>query len=362
MRPNTSRAGRVLFFTLTDQLYGGERCLIEMLKALPSRSEIDPLVVVPGEGRLTKELERTGIAWVVRGLSEASEWWRLVDRVVDAARWFRKMRASVVYFNAASYWRPIEIAVASAMRIPVVTHHHVVSSSVPPFHRYSDLVIANSRYVAARLPVRNAVILDNPVDIGAFNRATASPEEYGLRAGEVSIFFVGQIKPIKGVDVFLDAMEIVAHEHLDVRFVLIGDTLDVSYARHVRSRVAKTSCVRWFGFQRQIERAYATADVVVMPSSWDEPFGRIVIEAGAAGKPIIATNVGGVPEILGDGVNGLMVPRDDPIALASAMRTLLQDGELRVRLGREGRRLAERRFAASVVAGQLEELLVGLMH
>lgn len=352
----------VLFFALAGSVYGGEKCLLGTLSALASDSSIDPIVVVPAKGSLADELDQMGIRWVEHATSEARRYWETPILLLRAALWLARLRPSLIYFNANTYWRPYEIVVAKIMDIPIVTHHHVVPEAASPFYRYSSLTIANSRYVASKLENRKAVIMDNPVALDVFDRAKADPEAFGVGPGELSVFFVGQVKPIKGIDAFLAAAEIVSERLPNSRFVIVGDAPDPAYRDQVRARVASRRSVRWVGFQREIERAYATADVVVMPSSWDEPFGRIVIEAGAAGKPIIATRVGGVPEIVEDGVNGVLVPRDDPGALASAMMALLQDRDLRSRMGQLGRRQAEQRFAAPVIARQLEQLLTPLMR
>jgi len=357
-------ANRVLFLTLTDGLYGGEKCLLGMLAGLSSTSPIDPIVVVTAEGRLTAELEKRGIPWVVHSLLESRSYWNVPSLSLQARRWLNDLKPRMIYINANTYWRPFEIPVARLMGIPVVTHHHLLPDTLSPFHRYSNLAVANSHYVASSLPIHglDVQVLDNPVELDAFDRATPNPAFYGISPGELSVFFIGQIKAIKGVDMLLDAAAVVSKEIPEVRFVLIGDTNEDSYLKHVRSRIEAMPQVRWMGFDPSIEQAYATADVIVMPSSWDEPFGRIAIEAGAAAKPIVCTQVGGIPEIVHDGKTGLLVRRNDGAQLASALLHLLKNPELRIRLGKAARREVERRFAAPVVSRRLEELIVPLLN
>ena len=313
---------------------------------------------------MTAELEKRGIPWVVHSLLESRSYWNVPSLSLQARRWLNDLKPRMIYINANTYWRPFEIPVARLMGIPVVTHHHLLPDTLSPFHRYSNLAVANSHYVASSLPIHglDVQVLDNPVELDAFDRATPNPAFYGISPGELSVFFIGQIKAIKGVDMLLDAAAVVSKEIPEVRFVLIGDTNEDSYLKHVRSRIEAMPQVRWMGFDPSIEQAYATADVIVMPSSWDEPFGRIAIEAGAAAKPIVCTQVGGIPEIVHDGKTGLLVRRNDGAQLASALLHLLKNPELRIRLGKAARREVERRFAAPVVSRRLEELIVPLLN
>jgi glycosyltransferase involved in cell wall biosynthesis len=192
-------------------------------------------------------------------------------------------------------------------------------------------------------------VLDNPVELEPFDRAQPDPQAYGLGPTDLSVFFIGQLKPIKGVEVFLDAAQLAGPQVPQARFILIGDSTDEAYSSHIARRAEAIPNVRWMRFTSEIERA------------WDEPFGRIAIEAGAAGKPIVCTSVGGIPEIVRNGENGLLVPRDDPAQLSAAIVSLLKNPELRRQLGMAGRVDAERRFAAPVVTRRLAQLLQPLL-
>ena len=351
---------KVLFFFLSGDVYGGSRSLLSILSGLPYDSSIQPIAVVPTIGRLTEELNRRGIPWVVHNLSEPRSFFEIPLLLISAYKWLRKLKPNMLYINANTYWRPLEILAAKFMGIPVVTHHRLVPDALSPFHCYNSLVIANSNYVAGHIaPCKNNIkVLDNPVELEAFNHAIPSPDLYGILPGELSVFYIGQIKAIKGVDIFLDAAEHIVKLNLNVKFILIGDTKDQVYANHIQSRIESMQQIKWMGYEPKIERAYATADIVVMPSIWDEPFGRIAIEAGAATKPIVCSKVGGVPEIIRDGENGILVPSNDAEKLSCALLALIRDPELRFRLGKCGRLEVEHRFAAPVVTQKLIKMLI----
>ena len=106
-----------------------------------------------------------------------------------------------------------------------------------------------------------------------------------------------------------------------------------------------------------MENIYATSDIVVMPSRWDEPFGLVNIEAGAAAVPVVATAVGGIPEIIEHGVTGFLVARDDLDELAHYTKLLVDDPQRRGQMGKAARSLVEARFNHEPIR-ELEQLYI----
>jgi glycosyltransferase involved in cell wall biosynthesis len=100
---------------------------------------------------------------------------------------------------------------------------------------------------------------------------------------------------------------------------------------------------------------------VVVPSLWDEPFGFVIVEAMAAGRPVVAYRVGGIPEIIEDGVSGRLAPRGDVEELTRAVLDLLNDEEKARAMGRAGRERVETRFHSRTLADRYLELLRGLV-
>jgi glycosyltransferase involved in cell wall biosynthesis len=97
-------------------------------------------------------------------------------------------------------------------------------------------------------------------------------------------------------------------------------------------------------------------DVLCLPSR-QEPFGRSIVEAMALGKPVVASAVGGIPEVITDGVDGLLVPPDDPDALAEALSTVVDDAEFRVAIGKQALQTIRKRFDVAVLTRQIESVL-----
>ncbi len=152
-------------------------------------------------------------------------------------------------------------------------------------------------------------------------------------AGKRVVLYVGKLSPGKGIADFLEAARRVAPAMADVLFVVAGDGDLVTAEPFVR-RLGPLP-------NREILALYPLAEVVVVPSVIPDALSRVILEAMAAARPVIATRVGGSPELVLDGKTGLLVERNDPDSLAAAMLTLLGDDALRCALGAAGRRHLE---------------------
>ncbi len=151
------------------------------------------------------------------------------------------------------------------------------------------------------------------------------------------IVAVGAITHSRGQDVLVHALPAIRRLIPDAHLAIVGEPhpreLDRKYARSLArfSESLAPGAVTFTGFQERMEDAYAASSVVVNPTRY-EAFGRVAFEALRAGRPVVATSVGAVPEVLRDGVDALLVPSERPSALARAITTVLTDGDLARRL------------------------------
>ncbi len=164
-------------------------------------------------------------------------------------------------------------------------------------------------------------------------------------AGPPAIAAAGLITPARGQDVLVEAVRRLPPSLGQVRLTIAGEptaaAADRRFHRELVERIERYGLgarVALPGHVEDVDALYASASVVVNPARFEEPFGRIAFEAAAAGRPVISTDVGAVRELLEDGVNALLVPPEDPDALAAAIEAVLTDPELRgaARRGRAG--------------------------
>jgi D-inositol-3-phosphate glycosyltransferase len=172
----------------------------------------------------------------------------------------------------------------------------------------------------------------------------ASRDRIGAPRDAWMILFVGRIEPLKGVDTLIRAIALLAHEcptWVERMCVAIigGDpatNAELERLKAMREQLGLSELITFLGArdQDQLRYFYNAADFVVMPSRY-ESFGMVALEAMACGRPVIASEVGGLAYLVCDGQTGFHVPEGDPIALATTMARLLQDDAGRERLGRQ---------------------------
>jgi glycosyltransferase involved in cell wall biosynthesis len=219
-------------------------------------------------------------------------------------------------------------------------------------HSRADRYIAISTAVAdgsrQALPARTEIIVLPtmvPNNVSALAEATSRP--VFLPADDGYLMFVGALGPHKGVDVLLEARRRMRHKPA---LVLIGTPRDdtppiddpgIVVARNVPSP--------------QVMASWMRASIAIVPSVWHEPMGQVAIEAMLVGRPVVASDVGGLRDVVDHGSTGVMVPPGDPGALAAALDGLLDNPELRRRMGEAGR-LRARQFEAASVTPRVVEV------
>jgi glycosyltransferase involved in cell wall biosynthesis len=157
--------------------------------------------------------------------------------------------------------------------------------------------------------------------------------QMGLEEDELVFAVVAHLTSKKGHAVFMDAAARIASDATDHRYVFAGDGPDRALLQQQARRLGLADRVLFTGFVPDVLPVYAAADVVVLPSIAGEGLPRVLMEAGLLGRPVIGTRLSGVPEIIEDGVTGLIGPPGDVAALAKAMQTLARDPDLRQRMG-----------------------------
>ncbi len=367
-QPTAARPHRIVFLSGTNGDWGGaSRVLFNTLRAM-DRSTFEPIVLLNRRGPAMALLDELGIAHQVWAPVPKPEDGLLqyARGLVRALRLLRALRADLLDVNYA-YWRPAEVFAARLLRIPIVSHFHMIVTSPGPFVRFSDTVVAVSRFAASLSSSRERPIevIPNTVTLERFDRAQSLRAELGIAASQIVVSFVGQILENKGIGAFLRMARGLQGEQLC--FLIAGEcrsptrvpgAYDVD---RLQREIGGDSRIRYLGYRRDVENVFRTTDILVVPSCWGEPFGLINIEAGAVGIPVVATRDGGIPEIVRDGENGLLVEVGDDQALAAAVRRLVDSPGLRREMGRRARQLVERHYTTAPVR-ELERLYLRLLQ
>jgi len=187
---------------------------------------------------------------------------------------------------------------------------------------------------AAGFSPRQIIHISNGVDLSVFVPAPRPPEE------SKKILFVGRLDKMKGVDILLGAIAELNNQGITSSCTIAGDGPDREALMNLTRKLRIEKQVVFAGTCSDIVRHLHTAAVFVLPSR-SEGMPNAVLEAMACGVPIIATSVGGIPDIIQNGSNGLLIAPDDIQALSSALASLFTDADLAARIGKRARMDAE---------------------
>lgn len=379
-----SAAPRVLFVDHAGVLGGAELSLLDVAAALGARAR----VVLLADGPFRAALEGRGVAVQVEPMGALSgvkktarrpslraiaDAWRVAGAVAR-----RAADADIICANsqkafvvaALAGWRAGK-PVAWMLRDILAAPHFSGSNIrlvVGLANRRARRVIANSQataaaFVAAGGRASLVRVVHNGIDAAPFDAVReeserAVRESLGIPAGAFTVAMLGRFHPWKGQQVLLDALAQLPGVHA----IIAGAALfgEDEFARSLEAQAATLGVAdraHFTGFRDDVPALLRAADVVVHASVSPEPFGRVIVEGMLARRPVIATNAGGVPEIVTDGVHGLLVPPNDAAALARAISALRDDPARAAALAEHGAARARERFTTAAMVRGIEEAL-----
>ncbi len=217
-------------------------------------------------------------------------------------------------------------------------------------------------------PPRKATMLGDRVSEGlplppeSASAVTVTRKDCGIQETSSVIGFVGRLTRDKGIRELVDAFCILRAEGKDVRLLLLGDfeTGD-PVDRATEQRIRTDRGIRWLGYVQDPRPYYSLMDVFVFPT-YREGLGRVLLEAAAAGKPVVSTRTTGVVDVVLDGITGLLVPPQDASAVARAVGTILRDPQLARAMGTRAQELVRQEFDNSVYLGRLAGMIEALVQ
>lgn len=354
----------VCFFTTSAGDWGGASRVLFTNLHLINRDRLTPLLLLPCTGPIEDELKQCNLRYLIWGsFTEPGKTIAYLRSFFRAWRFFRLEHVTVIHVNSSNFWRPAELLAARLLGIPILAHYHVINDQPAPAMAWCQAAIAVSRYTAEKsLPTAiYKPVIYNPINLDRFDAGHNIREELGLSESDIVVVFLGQIRDIKGVQDFIAMARQIPNS--DTRFLIAGECRDPkrfpgSYSEQDLNNMAcGDTRIHYVGYVKKVENIYHTADIVVVPSLWQEPLGLISLEAGACRKPVVASRVGGIPEVVEEGINGYLVEPGDVTKFATRVMQLVADPALRARLGDAGRARVEQNFTTRPVR-EFETLLL----
>jgi glycosyltransferase involved in cell wall biosynthesis len=392
---------RVLLFDHTAALGGGEIALANLVRYLDLK-KVKPIVVLASDGPLVERLRAVADTYVLplspRVVTHKKDKLGIATlfRVRDAlsvliyvgrlARFIRAHNIDVVHTNSLK----ADIIGGMAARLasrPVVWHvrDRIEDDYLP------KLVVQTFRFLTLLIPtyvIANSAATLRTLRLGKGARGTSIPSGIELNAKSAVVHdgtspvlpekssgprsgfcvgLVGRISPWKGQHIFIRAAALVNKRLPETHFIIIGAALfgEDQYDQEVRRLPGELGIqdnVEFAGFRNDIKHAIAELDLLVHASTKGEPFGQVIIEGMAAGKPVVATNGGGVPEIVEDGQTGILVPMGDVEAMAEAICQILSDPARAKAMGVRARQRVADHFTLEQTARRVEAVYAEILQ
>jgi glycosyltransferase involved in cell wall biosynthesis len=372
----TARRIRVAYLIDRLQRAGAQAHLGQLVSRLDKGGFEPEVVCLLAGGPVSEEMKGRGVPVEVLGLGRLYGP-RALAELVRFARRLRERRIDVLhtYLVSANIYGTIAARMA---RVPVITSRRDVGFSrnwrlrlveerlINPL---VDRVVAVSPAVAELtgrehgLPPGRLVTIENGVDVEVWTpegqpRAEAR-RELALREDEIAVGVIGHLSPVKGHADFLRAAAHVYAQDSRARFVLVGDGPLRPALEALAASLGLGPRVVFAGTRADMPRVLSALDVVAVPSH-SEGMSNALLEAMAMALPVVATRVGGNPDVVRDGVTGRLVPPRDPAALARALGELVKDPAARQSLGRAARRHVADNLSLSGMVRRYEELYRGV--
>ncbi|MFH1201872.1 MAG: GT4 family glycosyltransferase PelF [Candidatus Omnitrophota bacterium] len=333
---------------------GVERGVVDLSRYLKRQGH--KIVVVSAGGRLVADLEKEGIRHYTLAVHKKSIF-VMIRMVRELSKIIKEEDIQIVHARSrVPAWIGLG-AVYFTEKAFITTCHgyysrHFFSRVMgwPKLVITPSVVIKNHMCEGFMVPEKRIRIVPRSVDLERFKFSPAKRENK-----EIIVGMAGRIVPLKGHIYFLKAMAKIIRTNPYVRVWIAGDAPEnkKDYREDLDTlirRLGLSSYVEFLGGREDIPQILSKMHVFVFASTKEESFGRVIIEAQAAGSPVVATKIQSATEIIEDGVNGLLVNPKDSDALAEAITRLIKDYELSRKLIENGRKLVESKYTLSIMA------------
>ena len=356
---------RVLHLYSSWTAGGAEKLMLSLAQALEKNGIVN-IIAAPAGSYVLEQAKKTGLKaypLTIKGSFDPAgifKLWRIVE----------KEKVDILHAHQGKlFWPCVIIKKLRQSKIKVIFHRH---AHLPhkfysrSHYLHADRVIAISQIVAKdleeieKVPKRLLRIIYNGTDFKRFDLGVSGNEvrkRYGLTGKDV-IGTIGQMnKPMgKGQRYLIETAAMLKDRLPDNRYLIVGEGPILPDLKKMAQKLGVSDRVIFPGYQEDIEKFIAAMDIFCF-LSWDrEGFGQVMVEAQALGKPVIGTDIGGIPETFRDGVTGVLIPPQNPEILAKAIEELLSDRASMKRMGAEASKFVNEKFSLEGMAKSIVEV------
>lgn len=362
----------ILFIHQSSELYGSDKTLLLLLTHLDKLS-FNSIVVLPNEGPLKSELEKINIKVVVapvlklyrnmfslKNMIQFYKDYRIAMSILDKIN--KEYTIDVIYSNTLAvlsgmiYARKRQIKHIWHVH-EIIIHPNSIANIFPKLLiLYADLVICNSfatqKNLTERAPnlIKKSIVIYNGIDGNTPTTSQKNKEDFGFSNSDIVITLVGRISRLKGHKWFLKMFikYLDQLENINVLFVgspVVGQEFYLKEVQDIIRRNNIEKRIKIIPFTADLNSVWSNTDIAIMPSTEAESFGLVAAEAMLAQKPVIATNLGGLTEIVVNNETGYLIEPNNKKELFNAILKLKSNPDLRIKLGENGKKRILAKFS-----------------
>ena len=353
---------RILYLITEYGVGGAEKGMVRILLGLnKDKYDITVAALRKGSGRLLPELEKIGVRIEILGAK-----WKF-DFIHVAFLLYKLLKKLDIQVLICSLYHPTILGriIGKLAQIPIIVNWEHSERFRGAFRRIlnkitmplSDKVICDSEKVSIELK-RHFHPDDSLIEIipiGGIDLSQYFCDRLGVY-DDIRIGSVGRLAKEKGYPYLIEAAKIILKARYNVFFFIVGDGPDFNYLNDLIEKSGMSERIKLMGFRSDINDILSTWDIYIQPSLW-EGLCITIVEAMASSLPIVATNIGGIPESVIDGHNGFLVPPKDPKALADKIIELIDNPELRKTMSERSRKIAEEKYSLDKMIQDIEKVI-----
>lgn len=371
----------ILLVSHQSDLSGAPISLYLLAKEL-DKKQFNVFYLTPTLGPIISKLNESKIKTIILDNKELSKnrFIRKIKRLTYSAKIFKIIKEKKIdLIHVNTILANFGAQAGYKAKIPVIWHLRETLQN-PRFNLISKKKInqISNKVIVASQAIKDIIsqfvskekieIVYNGVDLNQFdsNLESKIKEEFKILPETKLIGIIGSLEENKGVDFFIQAAAKIKQEIPKIKFLIVGKTLPnqkkyLDFLKNLTKKLGIENDIIFSGARTDITQIIKALDVVVISSKF-EAFGRTIIEGMAMEKPVIASNCGGIPEIIEDGKSGILFPVGDIDSLATNVVKILQDKNLALKLGKEGKKRVEEKFSIKKCTQKIENIYEEILN
>ena len=378
----------ILFVHQSADLYGSDKTLLLLLKNL-DKSKFFPIVILPNEGILKKELEKENILVIITPVlklyrkiftlknifkfnSDKSKSIKILNQL------HKQYRFDIVYSNTLAVLLGMFFAKKNKIKHlwhvhEIIVHPKSIASIFPKLlNKYADIIVCNSKATMKNIVDRKrqlknkTIVIYNGIEVNKTELIFASKSEFEYQTNDIVLTLVGRISRLKGHKWLLKTFLNNFKECKNLKILFIGSPVESQeyYLEEIEQIISENelnSKVKIIPFTKDLSQIWNITDIAIMPSTEAESFGLVAVEAMLARKPVIASNHGGLTEIIINNETGFLIEPNNVEALSEALSKLIDNPELRKSFGENGYQKVIKEFSVGQYVNRFESVFFEML-